>query len=434
MSTGKPLNKKALIASVGIGFLALVTYYSFTLPFSNGFSEISLFKKLYLVGSIICGIAFLTFVIIISIKNGKKYKIFYYNIFYASPIAILEMINILMICDNNLWGYQSSALGLFFIYVLFIGFFASIRTLFKKSFGYENIPVVLISLVFISFILATVNEGVGNIEPANLCYKFCVGLAYLVAISLYVNKYIYKAKDSTKPVSNIIGIIFWGAIITITFPYYIQWCGLTGTSFETFVSVYAAVLGGGITLAGVAWTIKDAENKRKEEERKKHIPYVQIAHNDQALISATIQKIHTIDILNSEDRKKITGREFCSLCKLHFLIKNISSNNIVLHGAFIDEFYYEFETGALVEKDSVCEINIGDEKGLSLVEEIKTIQLKISDVIENYYIVDCIFEYVDTDRRVEYIIKPKVKYYGQTKNCKIEGFKLPKLMSEELNR
>lgn len=265
MGNDKSLKNKRIFKGILAGIIALCSIYSWTLPISSEFCKMSWIMKALTGGSILCGLAFYVIVITLSVKNGKKNKKYYYDILYASPLLVLETLNVLAIFDYEIWGHKSTLAGLSLVIIMFVELFASIRTIFKKSFGQENTPVTLLALTVISFVLAAVNEGAGNIEPANLCYKVCFGLAYLVAIALYTHQFIYKTKKSEKIISTIIGIIFWGAAITITFPYYVKWCGLSETAFETFVSVYAAVLGGGITLAGVAWTIKDANDDKKKD-------------------------------------------------------------------------------------------------------------------------------------------------------------------------
>jgi len=261
----KSLKNKRIFKGILVAALALCSIYSCTLPISSEFCKMSWIMKAVTGGSILCGLAFYIIVIVLSVKYGRKNIKYYYDILYASPLLILETLNVLAIFDYEIWGHKSTLAGLSLVIIMFVELFASIRTIFKKSFGQENTPVTLLALTVISFVLAAVNEGAGNIEPANLCYKVCFGLAYLVAIALYTHQFIYKTKKSEKIISTIIGIIFWGAAITITFPYYVKWCGLSETAFETFVSVYAAVLGGGITLAGVAWTIKDANDDKKKD-------------------------------------------------------------------------------------------------------------------------------------------------------------------------
>lgn len=265
MENDKSLKNKRIFKGILAAALALCSIYSWTLPISSEFCKMSWIMKAVTGGSILCGLAFYIIVIVLSVKNGRKNIKYYYDILYASPLLILETLNVLAIFDYEIWGHKSTLAGLSLVIIMFVELFASIRTIFKKSFGQENTPVTLLALAVISFVLAAVNEGTGNIEPASLCYKVCFGLAYLVAIALYTNQFIYKTKKSEKIISTIIGIIFWGAAITITFPYYVKWCGLSETAFETFVSVYAAVLGGGITLAGVAWTIKDANDDKKKD-------------------------------------------------------------------------------------------------------------------------------------------------------------------------
>lgn len=256
---------KKTIKGIVIAVIALLSVYSFMLPFSDGFYTAPLRMKTLGIGSTICGIVFFIIVIITTLKNAKKDKKYYYDILCASPLMLLEIVNIFMIFDCGFLGFKTIIVGISLISVLLIEIFISIRALFHNSFGKELSPVLLLTLAVTSCLFSLANISSGNLEYAKIFAKICFGCAYLVAIALYTNKLIYTPRNPDKPINTIICFIFWGAFITITFPFYVQCCGLTGENFNTFVSVYAAVLGGGITLAGVAWTIKDANDDKKKD-------------------------------------------------------------------------------------------------------------------------------------------------------------------------
>ena len=247
-------NNKKILQTVVLAAIGMLSIYSWTLPISDNFCKLSLLQRALVVISTQCGIVFLVFMIIATIRSAKKDKKYLIDLFYISPIAVIEAIGVCMLFDHKMWGYQSAFAGLALIYILFVEAFASIRTLFNKTFGKENTPVILISFAIVSLFLAVVSETAGIAEPANICYKICLGIAYLIATALFTDKYLYRPKKEGNTISHIIGIIFWGALITISFPFYVQWCGLTGTDFDAFVTVYGedGVLHEGIVEGGVA--------------------------------------------------------------------------------------------------------------------------------------------------------------------------------------
>ena len=253
------LNLLQNVSGTVIGFGLLV--FLSTLPLIFNFGDAKWYAKiLMLLGSLYA----LLFLLILPATFTEATKSNKWLLFF-SPLFAFFILGIISYFNFELWGHKSLALGLVFTWTIFVGLYLSIKALFNKTLGSENTPIVLIAMAILTLFIAVVNEKTSNNLSADLYYKISVGIVYLIAIALYANRYIYKQKNEHKVISNIIGIIFWGAIITISFPFYIQWCGLTGDDFNTFVSVYAAVLGGGITLAGVAWTIKDANEDKKKD-------------------------------------------------------------------------------------------------------------------------------------------------------------------------
>ena len=426
-----------------VAALALFSIYSWTLPISSEFFKMSWFMKALTGGSILCGLAFYIIVVVLSVKSGKENKKYYYDILYAFPLLVLETLNVLAIFDYKIWGHKSMLAGLSLVIIMFVELFASIRTIFKKSFGQENTPVTLLALTIISFVLAAVNESAGNMAPANLCYKVCFGLAFLVAIALYTHQFIYKTKNSESIVSTIIGIIFWGATITMTFPYYVKWCGLSETAFETFVSVYAAVLGGGITLAGVAWTIKDThdkskedikriENEQKEEERKRNIPYIKSVLNVLCDENEIVTIKNKYDYNNPEHRTAFTDNNVYSIQIGEFGVKNISDTNIIFYGICINDEYYRFE-GFVLEKNKNCKITINNSNWITSPKQLSSIKLIVRDMIGNNYSILCKFS---LNRNVspesgDEITDDGINYKIHTRSYVVSKVSLPEYFEKE---
>lgn len=435
---------KNVIKGFIFALVALLGIYSFMLPISSEFCKTSLSMKIITVGSTICGIVFIAFAIITTINNGKNHKKYYCDYFYLSPILILEIINILTFFNYNLWGYKSPIIGLAIVYILLVESIASLRTLFKKSFGKENTPVLLIALATVSCFLALININAGNIDHAKLFSKFSFGIAYLVAIALYTNQFIYRPQKSEKTISNIIGIIFWGAIITISFPFYVQWCGLSGDNFETFVTVYAAVLGGGITLAGVAWTIIDGNDKRKEdldrielerkeEERKKYIPYIRLANEFQAHYAGRVNSVKHLSFDNPNEVSKIENNTYYAIMINPFTVKNVSESNIILKGIYLDNVYHPFDSEVLVERDSVGQIQFPLNHWYAFAKKISSVVLIITDIIGNKYAVSCdCYKRLD-EQPVKSLAPDNQEYTVLSYTYTVESIALPKLIEEDSN-
>lgn len=417
-------NNKKILQTVVLAAIGMLSIYSWTLPISDNFCKLSLLQRALVVISTQCGIAFLVFMIIATIRNAKKDKKYLMDLFYISPIAVIEAIGVCMLFDHKMWGYQSAFAGLALIYILFVEAFASLRTLFNKTFGKENTPVILISFAIVSLFLAVVSETAGIAEPANICYKICLGIAYLIATALFTDKYLYRPKKDSHTISHIIGIVSWGSLITITFPFYVQWCGLTGTDFDAFVSVYAAVIGGGITLAGVAWTIKDAndkrkedlqriEDERKEEERLKYRPFtnvfagkyegemsdIKVAQwlND----SSAISKSKT-DILVVEN--KINSCYFANIDFSHFYVWGLKINGNST----------TFETVRLIRKDRYFLLNFA-KKPIYTEKPISKISLILEDLLENLYELPLDYQIEPKDNSYTIVGNDPSKFIGKAK-------------------
>jgi len=201
------------------------------------------------------------------------------------------------------------------------------------------------------------------------------------------------------------------------------------------LTIVAAVYSGLLTLVGVAWTIKDSDTKRREEERRKHIPYVRIAHNERSSVEATINTINDLDSfdrIGQEKQNDISEHSFFFVRRIFFSLKNISSDNVVLHGILIDENYYDFESTVLIEKASVCHINIG-QSVIKFANKIESMHLILSDVLTNYYKIACTFEFSEINYTKTEEDQSGKNTVSKTYFCTINNFSLPEFMPEGIS-
>ena len=190
----------------------------------------------------------------------------------------------------------------------------------------------------------------------------------------------------------------WGVAITVYLIFLIP-----NDSLQTIVlSITAAVYGGLLTLVGVAWTIKDTnekrqedlmrvENERKDEERKKHIPYIRaFFDNDKfppVVVNANITK--GLDFESKEDLALLKNKVFYSVNIKNFDIKNISSENIIIKGIFVHGKYYEFSAEEILEPNVNCRIQTTNNWWIPVAHTANKLTLIVSDVIGNLYEIEC---------------------------------------------
>ena len=189
----------------------------------------------------------------------------------------------------------------------------------------------------------------------------------------------------------------WGIAITVYLIFLIP-----DDALQTIVlSITAAVYGGLLTLVGVAWTIKDTnekrkedlirvETERKEEERKKNIPYIRLAFNkDLPPLVANTTIVNILNFENSEELARLERNVFYQISIKDFIIKNLSNTNIILNGVIAYGKYFEFSRMEIVEPDACCLIKTTKNTMISVAYPEQSIHLVISDTLGHQYKTEC---------------------------------------------
>ena len=182
------LNLLQNVSVTVIGFSLLV--FLSTLPLIFNFGDAKWYAKILMLLGSLYALLFLLILPAIFTEATKSNK----WLLFFSPLSAIYIVGIISYFNCELWGHKSFAIGLVFIWTIFIGLYISVKALFNKTLGSENTPIVLVAIAILTLFIAVVNEKTSNNASADLCYKISVGIVYLIAIALYANRYIYKQR------------------------------------------------------------------------------------------------------------------------------------------------------------------------------------------------------------------------------------------------
>lgn len=187
---------------------------------------------------------------------------------------------------------------------------------------------------------------------------------------------------------------------------------------EIIMMIVAAIYGGLFTLVGVAWTIKKGDNDRKEEERKKYIPYVSFQSNSLPLdrrLDAFCVKIPR----SKQDKKLYYHFD-------PFEIKNISSSNIIFKGIRFNNDIDIFCKKFILEKEKSLDVRIEGELNIGI--DLSAIGLLAEDMLCNTYYLKCDFQCCPFSNKWDDAESKNDNFDLDTLSCKITGIDLPVML------
>ena len=163
------------------------------------------------------------------------------------------------------------------------------------------------------------------------------------------------------------------------------------------LTIVSALLGGILTLVGVAWTIKDTnekrqkdleriENERKEEERKKYVPFVNFFTDINSKVDHTIT-VSKIDLPCSRKKK-------CYILEPWFL-KNTDFSCFYISEVLINNYLIHINPYSFIDKKWVVRIKF--KHCFVLSENIEYLGIQIKDMLGNNYRVTLDFETIRCD-------------------------------------
>lgn len=167
------------------------------------------------------------------------------------------------------------------------------------------------------------------------------------------------------------------------------------------LTVFTALLGGAIAYYGVVKTIRHgideriiAERKhnieRKEDERKRFIPYLKVVTNDNKFHSCV--KID-YKIFNEFDQEKSENKISYAIAFKSFFLKNITSVCVIIKEIMIGGKSYNFESIYILEPGETVKIDILENQHIRFPNLPNKISLLVNDMLYNRYSIECNPEY-----------------------------------------
>ena len=319
---------------------------------------------------------------------------------YSTLLVVWWYLTLLVIIND--WSVKISTYTFAATFIFYIVFM--VYDLFLSSSFFDEIEssVSLIAAIIIGIVSFT------DVIESKHYISQIAGISMLCACFLLTIIILKKFLIDKPNIGNILEVLYVAMItvvtigLTIASIYKIFWIEpiegqvVENTLFSAIIEVYAAMLGGGITLVGVAWTIKDAnikrqkeleriENERKEEERKKYRPFVNVyaGHNLQGL-NITSDIMVTKWLNNTEDiSNKPTERLMVANNIRNCWFGNTDFCSFYVWGIKINSNMTNFDSIRYIKKEFYFPLNF---TGPIYTEKpIENLSLILEDMLGNLY-------------------------------------------------
>ena len=367
---GKPVKNntdiKEELQFIAVAVVFLILLFLINIPFIFNYQIVPIVGKVFMImgsASVAILLALSTVVWIKKVRE-KLPK----DIVTAIVIFCLYYVYaILAYFDFDVWGSKIYVSAIVIAGIIIHSAYNAVSR-FQDFFNGERIIVLLIALAWFFVFLSSAK----NTQISETFLKIAVGIVYAISVPCFIRATLFSKRNKARSKHIIflmmVGIII-GAGIIISFPFYVNWCGLKDNNFTTFVSVYSALVGGGLTLAGVAWTIRKSDKDKKEEERKKYKPVFTANRVLSEVVGITAQKV----CFDYDDTSKI------HTCTVIMEIENSNSNAFSLKKVFHDNRWWEIagDTTVLPDKKVIFHF--------SFDEDVNNIFLQVQDGLENNY-------------------------------------------------
>ena len=388
----KVIKSNFFINVITIVLIALLVFLFF-IPIVFNFQAAIVAGKVFMV---IGSVAFFAihvsiFICQIIIRRTEKKALPVTDILFYVGILLTYCYLILRYIDRDIWGTLTAFYGFAGIFILVFGLYSIIKH-FDILFNKERLPMIILSIAIVLVFMGLTTKD-EELKDHTLYIKIGIGILYAIIIVAFLHLTIYGKEKKNKEKHRFMSILMRITIpvaVLLTIPYYVQWCGLDGGDFNTFLQVYAAVVGGGLTLVGVAWTIqknkderndelKRLEKERKEDEIKKYKPIFNLL--------AGVKKVHPIYIheLPENDTFSLTNK-----VGEEYYLKDFAFGNTDFIAFYFKGIRINNET--LLRKDNDLYIEKLGEYGLLsqnktffYTGEINDLYLILEDLLENRY-------------------------------------------------
>lgn len=189
-----------------------------------------------------------------------------FNCYFGMPIALFMILSVISLEIKNT---LASIIIDWIIVGLFVGYLVFIVTLVFKKLIKEKFMIGLLITSSVFIILSYILSFINSVSSSNLLFIIGVIFLEIYLLCMIISNCFYKTKNIGRIVLFSATFIVFG-FLTIYFSSY----NLSDKSlFNSLVAIFSALIGGAVTLVGVAWTINNNKEEKKKEDVEKAMPY-----------------------------------------------------------------------------------------------------------------------------------------------------------------
>lgn len=346
------------------------------------------------------------------------WKIYFIHKYISSkmsdiPSKIIVYLSKLSTTTLIIWGFLHITIFAFtsnfpdfigwsLIAIIFVKVVILLYDFFCTSGFYKDLQENIIWLYVSTILVISLFSPLIKNEVVFGFYKgFLIGISLLLT-ALVLKRLLLDTKN-LKGYSEVLYLIIICALTIFLTVYAIYTCCWVVDSqsqplFSAITGIYAALIGGALTLGGVAWTIKKSDKDRKEDDKKKYRPIVNLykALKEESISgkfwNGSVFKGITDNPFEKSDDKKIAYKLYNLIC-LNTDFSQFYLSGIIINGAL---FYSNIKL--YVDKNEYFGFNT--DTIIYSKNEIKQFSLIIQDLLGNEYKLPTKLEVVGEDEKL----------------------------------
>jgi len=307
----------------------------------------------------------------------KKFETFIdkFNMYFAIPVIVCFLLSSLSI------KYAQSIFGVILnvticlVVVIFLSVlvYKLIKGTLKNS---KLIWPLVVSLVLIILSLIVLKTDAKTADTL-----FIAGVIFFEIYSLFViiNSCLSENTNITKTIIFSLIFVILGYISIYASSYGLE----ENTIFNSLMTLFSSIIGGGITLVGVAWTINHNKLEKRKEEEQKAKPVVFICNpRTVSLRSDNLLKALLYSYNEKGTLKKAQGNKTGYVLP-QILIDNSDYSHVIVRGFRVNDDFHIYDYGQVLPKDET--LYLKSDFRFKYSKKINYVSIILQDMMENLY-------------------------------------------------
>lgn len=307
----------------------------------------------------------------------KKFETFMdkFNTYFAIPVIVCFLLSSLSIkYAQSIFGViLNVAICLVVVIFLSILVYKLIKGTLKNS---KLIWPLVVSLVLIILSLMVLKTDAKTADAL-----FIAGVIFFEIYSLFVIINGCLSENTNITTTIIFSLIF--VILGYISIYASSYSSEDNTIFNSLITLFSSIIGGGITLVGVAWTINHNKlEKRKEEEQKaKPVVFICDPETTDIRLDNSIKKVLYSNNARGSLKKSEASKSAYVLPQI--LLDNSDYSHVVVRGFRVNNDFHIYDYGQVLPKNE--SLSLLNNFRFKYEDTINYVAILMQDMLDNIY-------------------------------------------------